>query len=212
MKNRIIYFLIILFCPFIANSQIWDSLIIKTHPLRDFVALNPNIGFEKFLSKKMSVEFEFTYKNKDYNNYAKDMFGHYLNCSGYRMILGIKEYFGKNKQKPKAWYILAQFGYRNFIIPDYMKYEFPISFTQTFNIYKQNVDFDFLVGKGFLIYKHIFSEFNFGPGISYSYWYGKYTGAINTNNTNYLNKYYNNGWSPYFYFNWTIGYLISKKK
>jgi hypothetical protein len=206
MKRKYILLLIMLY-PIFAKSQFWDSLIIKTHPMRDFFALNPNIGFEKILSKKISVEFEFTYKNRDVeyvDEYVKTR-GTSEKSNGYRIIIGVKEYFTEHKQIPKAWYSSFQIGYRNICAPNINAYG-----GESINILKKTYDINLLLGKGFVIFKHIFLEINLGPGISYKYWNVKNINGSNVNGDAY-NPYNIKGWEPTFYINWTIGYLISKK-
>ncbi len=194
--------------PIFAKSQIWDSLIIKTHPLRDIVAQNPNIGFEKILSKKMSIELEFTYKNREveYGSSPVKTNPSTVKSNGYRVIIGVKEYFTEHKQIPKAWYSSFQIGYRNINVPNFNEYP-----NKIINIYKHDYDINALLGKGFLIFKHFFSEINFGVGLSYKDGHAKYLNGSNAD------EFYHNFLDgrgellPSLYINWTIGYLISKK-
>jgi hypothetical protein len=205
MKKIIIIFLIA-FHPIIGMSQIWDSLILKTHPLRDFVAQNPNICFEKILNKKMSVELEFTYKTQQSLALSGEGFivspQTYYNCNGYKILISTKGYFTKSKKIPKAWYLSGQFGYSNIDMPHLTYWH--LGFTCKEHRKMELFDFNFLCGKGLLIFRHISSEINFGPGLYYE------TDNIKSfDNTERNRSFY--GWGMNFYLNWTIGYLISKK-
>jgi hypothetical protein len=207
MKNGIVCFLIVLFFPFIANSQIWDSLIIKTHPLRDGIAQNPNICFEKILNKKMSIEMEFTYKTQQAlalsgEGYLYVSPQQYYSCNGYKILISTKRYFIKSKKIPKAWYLSGQFGYSSIDLPN-------LTYWHSGYTYKEHrkmelFDFNFLCGKGFIIFRHISSEINFGPGLSY-----EIDNIQSFDNMGRNGSFY--GWGANFYFNWTIGYMITKK-
>jgi len=203
MKNRIILLFLIL-NSVVAKSQIWDSLIIKTHPLRDIVTFNPNIAFEKMLGKKISVEIEFTYKNKDDEWGGKGIMDGYKKCFGYRTSVGLKKYFTKFKTIPTSWYVLGQIEYRNIYLPNFI---FDKNGQQTFeNINKYIFNVNVLFGKGFLISEHIFSEINFGVGIYSENWQAKY---LSGSSIDFVNGDRNiKEFNPDFFINWDIGYLI----
>lgn len=206
MKNKIICFLIILFCPFIANCQIWDSLIIKTHPLRDGIALNPNICFEKILNKKMSIEIEFTYKTRQAlalsgEGYLYVSPQQYYSCNGYKILISTKRYFIKSKKIPKAWYLSGQFGNSSIDLPNLAYWHSGYSYKEHWKM--ELFDFNLLYGKGF-IFSHFSSEINFGPGLSY-----EKDNIHSFDNTGRNGNFYE--WKANFYINWTIGYIITKK-
>ena len=182
-------------------------MIIKTHPLRDFVAQNPNICFEKILNKKMSVELEFTYKTQQAlalsgEGYLYVSPQQYYSCNGYKFLISTKGYFIKSKKIPKAWYLSGQFGYSNIDMP-HLTYGHQ-GFTRKEHRRMELFDFNLLCGKEFLIGRHISTEINFGPGLSY-----EIDNIQSFDNTGSSGSFY--GWSMNFYLNWTIGYLISRK-
>ena len=121
MFNKIIYIILLIIFPYILKSQIWNNLIIKTNPLRDFVVHNPNISLEKLLNDKLSVEMEFTYET----HHALALTGEgffispytYYDCNGYQIQTSLKENISKSREISNTFYFSEQLGYSNIIMP-----------------------------------------------------------------------------------------------
>jgi hypothetical protein len=215
MKNqmkKIIFVLMIIGHFTKINGQILDSLIVKTHPLRDAVALNPNIGIEKILNDKFSFELLFTYKNRDTEFSGKDFdIWSYKRSSGYRIQSSLKRYFVKSKKIPYSWYILGQLGFSVVNLSNFNEKYRSGEYFRTVNINKKRVEFNVLFGREIHIYKNFLTEFNFGVGIIYEKYWSKLISGNNNDNRFKNGQYESDYLSPILYGNWTIGYLIKRK-
>lgn len=210
------FFILILAFPAILCGQEKGRWIIKTHPMRDFLARNPNLGFEKELGRNFSFEFEATYKFYDWERRGSyGLFAYTTTpCRGFRLITAGKKYFPATRNFPNAWFIAAQLGIRYIHIPDFkhtIRDEDPPADHEIMDINKMIFDFNFLFGRQFRIYRNLLSEFNVGWGI---YWIHRtrfnirdYTGTI-TGEPKRQEKYFQ--YLPYL--NWTVGYMIPCKK
>jgi len=202
------------FAPLITvTGQFLDSLIIKTHPLRDLVAFNPNIGFEKIINKKYSFEIELTYKARDNESSGKgfDMWN-YKKSSGGRVLIGMRRYFIKSKKVTNAWYLSGQIGYRDIYLTNFRKIDIAGSYLRTVNINKKDYEINLLIGREFPVFKNILTEINFGVGLCSEKYREKYLEG-NMAGHDFNNGYFNtSGIGPIFYVNWAIGYVLIKSK
>lgn len=84
--------------------QFLEGTIIKTRPYQDFIAFNPTIGIEKSIKKLYSLELEFMYRNRNWNSSGGEWdFGRYYDGDGFRILAGLRVYFGKtNKNLDKT--------------------------------------------------------------------------------------------------------------
>ena len=208
---KICLYILILISASKIRGQIFNSILIKTHPLRDVIALNPNIDIEKILNKKFSLELEATYKNRDNQDAdAKNnpFIWNYNKCTGFRILTGIKNYIIQTKYIPYSWYLLGQIGYRDINLTDYTEID-KEPWGSLVNINKQIFEINVLFGKQFHIYNNLSSEINFGSGIFWENYQSKLIGGFNTNDKWGKNGLYKeNDFNPNFFINWTIGYLI----
>lgn len=206
--NKISLIIPFLLTVLTVNGQFMDSLIIKTHPLRDIVAQNPNIGFEKIINSKYSAEFEITYKNRDTESSGKEFdVWSYKSSTGGRVLFGLKRYLVNNKTIPNAWYFCSQLGYRYIYLSDFKKVELSGEYSRTVDITKQDFEFNILFGREFTLFKHFVSEFNIGIGLMDEIREEVFiegTPDYKFGNGVYRKNYY--GAIPYF--NWSIGYLL----
>jgi len=203
-------FLIILsiFFTVNVNAQLWNNLMIKTHPLRDIFAVNPNLGIEKILFDKLSFEVEFTYKNNDFNYKSCEFHGFGpVNSTGYRGIAGIKYYFlfGKKRIIPNSFYFLAQAGYADVKFKNINYCNGSVTNSVFLDDIFKAIEFNLVIGREFKIYKKIYTEINAGVTYTLEDYKRYYAGTSN------LYEAYNYP-DINFYMNWTVGYLISKDK
>jgi hypothetical protein len=205
-----IVFISIIFVHFTnINGQSLDNLIIKSHPLRDFVALNPNIGLEKILNDRYSIELLFTYRNRDTEFSGKDFdIWSYKKSSGYRIQTSLKRYFVKSKKIPYAWYIAGQIGFSDVNLSNFNELERSGEYLRTVDINKKRIELNALFGKEFHIYKNFLTEINFGIGIIYEKYWIKLISGNNNDNRFQNGQYETDYFSPILCGNWTIGYLI----
>lgn len=209
---KIFLFILLLIPVLKIKGQVFDSLIIKTHPLRDAVAINPNIEIEKIFNKKFSLELDFTYKNRDTEFSGKDFdIWSYKKSNGFRILLGIKRYFVKSKQIPNAWYLLGQLGFRDVYLTNFNKLDRSGEYYRTVNINKKRIETNILFGREFHIYKNLMTEINLGVGIFWEKYQSQLISGSNNDNR-YENGFYKTDYfNPNLFINWTIGYLITKK-
>ncbi|NMC99053.1 MAG: DUF3575 domain-containing protein [Bacteroidales bacterium] len=209
------YVIIILIAASVTNlkGQIYDELVIKTNLLKDVVSYNPNIGLEKILTKKYSLEIEFTYKNRDNEYSGKDIdLWSYKKSNGYRIQSSLKRYFTKSKEIPNAWFLMGQLGFRNVHLPEFITYYKSGEYFRTADINKKRIEATLLFGREFHIYKNLLTEINLGVGINWEKYDSKLISGSNADEK-YENGLYETEYiSPNFFINWTIGYLLISKK
>jgi len=198
--------ILLILVAFNANAQLWNNIVIKTHPLRDIIVRNYNLGLEKIISKHLSVELEYTYKNTDNNFSSCNPNGFRPSKSeGYRILTGTKYFLFLSKREiPNSWYIYGQIGYKHVEFNNYNYCANTPNSVFVDDVYHE-IEYNLLIGREFRIYKKLFMEINIGFGV-FSQTYTRY--FVDSGKTDYGDTY--NSFRPYT--NWTIGYLISKSK
>lgn len=95
-----------------AQSQ---SLLFKTRATHAFYAKNPNIGIEIPIAKHWSITGECLYRRQVF---LIDAFGGYTNmgarlhaASGYKAMVGIRNYLGREHVAPFGWYFGLNHGW-----------------------------------------------------------------------------------------------------
>ena len=176
--------------------------------MRDIFAVNPNLGVEKIISDKFSLEVEFTYKNKDHNFISCNPdFYKFYNSTGYRGIIGIKYYFlfGEKRTIPNSFYFLGQAGYNDVKFNNINYCEGDLTQSVFLDDVFKAIEFNLVIGREFKVYKKLYTEINVGITYTIEDYKRYYAGTSN------LYEAYNYP-DINFYMNWTIGYLISKNK
>lgn len=174
---------IIVFLQFTTNGQFFSNTIIKTRPLKDLIALNPNIGFEKPIHKLISTEFEFTYRNRSWENSGGEWnFGKFYDSDGYKVLVGSRVYFGKTnkhlnaetQKAPFGWFASLQLGFSNLKIHNIEKVSFHGIYINNVSLIKRWPELNILLGRQFYLSKHLSLESYLGPSI-YLHYYEKST-------------------------------------
>lgn len=183
MKNILTTTSIIVFLQITTNGQFFSNTIIKTRPLKDIIALNPNIGFEKPIHKLISTEFEFTYQNRSWeSSVGESDFGRFYDSEGYKVLVGSKVYFGKTnkhfnagtQKAPFGWFTSVQLGFNNFKIHNIEIVTFHGSNLNKFDLIKRWPELNILMGRQFYLSRHLSLESYLGPSI-YLHYYEKST-------------------------------------
>ncbi|HQP04972.1 MAG: DUF3575 domain-containing protein [Bacteroidales bacterium] len=179
MKKIVGSILIILCIQINTNGQFFNNTVIKTRPLKDLIALNPNIGFEKPIHKLISTEFEFTYKHRSWASTGREWdFGKFYNSDGFKIMLGSRVYFGKtnkhlNAETPKApfgWFASLQFGFTSFKIHNIEMYTFQGDYLNNISVIKRWPELNILFGRQFYLTQHLALEFYLGTSIYLQYY------------------------------------------
>ncbi|MCK4638141.1 MAG: hypothetical protein KAT33_01850 [Bacteroidales bacterium] len=207
-------FLILFICliQFSIAAQFFNNSIIKTRPFQDFIAFNPNIGFEKPINNKFSIESEFLYRNRTWESTGSEGdFGRFYQSNGFRFLVGIRKYFGRTKTAPVGWFLSTQIAFSYSKIYDIEKHT-SISglYFNTVNIEKNWPEIIIGFGKQFILFKNISFEFYFAPSLYLTYF--EKTEIIDSKEPSEIGKIESEGY-PFgeigrFYFSWTIGYHI----
>lgn len=171
IKNIVCATLIILCIQLSANAQFFSNTVIKTRPLKDLIALNPNLSFEKPIHKIITAEFEFTYKHRSWESSGREWdFGKFYNSDGFKLLVGSRVYFGRTnkhlqaeKQKaPLGWFAALQLGYTNFKIHNVEIYSFHGDYMHNVSVTKRMTELNVLLGRQFYLSQHFTLELYLG--------------------------------------------------
>lgn len=170
MKLLLIFIITLLF-QIACQAQFFSNTIIKTRPLIGIVAFNPSFGFEKPISKKVSLEIDFMYRNKVWNSTGNEGdYGRFYNGDGYRLLLGSRVYFGKSnnyfsdatQNAPFGWFGVMQIAHSYAIS---YNIHFSKGDIESFyvNSYKNWGNLNIGLGKQFYFFNCISFEIYLGP-------------------------------------------------
>lgn len=217
MKKILTTTSIIVFLQITTNGQFFSNTIIKTRPLKDLIALNPNIGFEKPFHKIFSAEFEFTYRNRSWESAGGEYnFGRYYDSDGLKILVGSRVYVGKTnkhlnaitQKAPFGWFASLQLGFNNFKIHNIEKVSFHGIYMNNVSLIKRWPELNILLGRQFYLSKHLSFESYLGPSI-YLHYYEKST-IINSETQEDIGKTtvrsYKAGWRTIPNVSLTLGY------
>ncbi len=183
MKKIVVTISIILCIQINTNGQFFSNTIIKTRPLKDLIALNPNIGFEKPIHKLISTEFEFTYKHRSWESSGREWdFGKFYNSDGFKLLVGSRVYFGKTnkhldaetQKAPLGWFASLQFGFTSFKIHNIEMFTFRGEYINNISVMKRWPELNILFGRQFYLAQHLTLEFYIGTSF-YPQYYEKST-------------------------------------
>ena len=172
MKKRLLFFAFSVLAIIPAHTQFFNKTVIKTRLFQDIIAFNPNLGFEKTLNTKYSVEVEFLYRNRNWDSSnSEGDFGSFYNGDGYRALMGSKMYFGKSNKRfgdpsqkaPIGWFINAQIAY-SFAITYNIEKESHLGTSQYKVDSRKNwMNLNFGIGRQFFLMENLVFEFYAGP-------------------------------------------------
>jgi hypothetical protein len=179
VKNILSAISIILFLQMTSSGQFFSNTLIKTRPLKDLVALNPNLGFEKPVHKLFSTEIEFTYRNRSWEGSGGEGdFGGFYDSDGYKVMVGSRVYFGKTnkhlnaetQKAPFGWFAALQLGYSDFKIHNIRKVSFHGIYENNISLVKRWPELNILAGRQFCLSRHLSLECYAGPSINLHYY------------------------------------------
>lgn len=169
---------------YLGQAQDQIGLIFKTRPYQIAVFLNPNLGFEKSIGQRFSIDVDITYLNREWiQNPDTDVIIPFLpwkavkmvDCDGFKFLVGVKYFFIRsnpeknriNKRSPFGWFLTIQSAWNRlttYDLEDYKNYE---QYT-----YDQTKDFPELyigVGYQFYLYNAISMEVYSGWRYRFNY-------------------------------------------
>jgi hypothetical protein len=211
MKRPFLYIIFSFFLTLGGQAQFFNNTLIKTRPLADFIAFNPNLVFEKPFNKHYSLEVDLMYRTRTwFSNGGEGNFGEFTPCQGFKLAGGFRVYAIKKKKAPFGFFLAAQ------LVVDYKSLK-EIKMNDFHGEYKNTKDIQLLryeiipsLGFQFHITKRISSEFYLGPAIflnSYR-WYK----IVNSLNPDEIGKTEYDKYPPGRMilpeFSWSIGYLL----
>ena len=143
-----------------AKGQFFENSIIKTRPFQDFVGFNPNLGIEKPISKKFTVEIEYMYRNRTwYSSGGEWNFGKFHQSNGFRLLGGVRKYMGKNKTSPFAWFFGLQFAYSQVNFNNLEQSDFHNEYDKTVDLIIKYPEIIINIGRQFQLFKSLTIEF-----------------------------------------------------
>lgn len=179
MKKISLIILLIAIFQFTVNAQFLKGIIIKTRPIQDFIALNPNIGIEKPFKRIFSLELEFMYRNRNWESSGGEWdFGRYYDGDGFKILIGSRVYFGKtnrhldktSQKSPFGWFGIIQIGYSQSNTYDInKKHAISGGYKNTVNIEKNWSELNLGLGRQFYIFKTISLDLYIGPSIYFAH-------------------------------------------
>jgi len=149
----------------VGQAQDQIGLIIKTRPYQGIVFHNPNIGLEKLIGQRLSIDVDIIYLNREWIlNPNTDVIIPFLpwravkmvDCDGVKFLIGAKYYFIKpdhennriNQQPPFGWFITIQGVWNRVTTYDLERYEYSEQYT-----YNQSKEYpELYLGVGYQFY------------------------------------------------------------
>lgn len=179
MKKIILTIFIVALFQISVNAQFFKGTIIKTRPYQDFFAYNPTVGIEKSLKRIFSLELEFMYRNRNRNSSGGEWdFGRFYDGDGFRILTGLRVYFGKTNKRldnatqksPFGWFGLIQLGYSQSKTYNIEK-RATVSgiYLKTVDVETKWAELNIGIGRQFYLFKTISLDLFVGPSIYFAH-------------------------------------------
>jgi hypothetical protein len=137
------------------------DLMVKTQILRNVVAQNPNLIFEKFVTEQFSLEIESIWKRRNWLGNGIN-YGWFEKTNGYSVGIFPRFYFSPKNTPPKGWYVAGLFRYQDVRKSNFEIFERNSEDSYFVNIRKSGTETGLIFGKQNMNKFGISMEINFG--------------------------------------------------